>query len=112
EWVRNDLISTFGSAKIISIHRQYEDASTLAGFIVEDENSLLGVLLYFMEENACELVYLHAIKPGMGVGKMLIDQLIETLENKGIKKLWVITTNDNLEALAFYQKRGFHLVEV
>ncbi|MBK9123270.1 MAG: GNAT family N-acetyltransferase, partial [Chloroflexi bacterium] len=30
----------------------------------------------------------------------------------GIHRLWLITTNDNLDALRFYQKRGWHLVAV
>jgi len=112
EWVRNDLISQFGSEKIISIGKQYENASTLAGFIAENENTFSGVLLYSISGNECELVYVHAIKPGNGVGKNLIAKLIETVKNKAIERLWVITTNDNLEALAFYQKQEFNLVKV
>jgi ribosomal protein S18 acetylase RimI-like enzyme len=27
----------------------------------------------------------------------------------GCRRVWLITTNDNLEALGFYQKRGFVL---
>ena len=30
----------------------------------------------------------------------------------GCKQLWLITTNDNINALRFYQKRGFMLVAV
>jgi hypothetical protein len=31
---------------------------------------------------------------------------------QGCARLWVITTNDNVDALRFYQRRGFCLVEV
>jgi RimJ/RimL family protein N-acetyltransferase len=31
------------------------------------------------------------------------------LKEQGIHRLWVTTTNDNLAALGFYQKRGFRL---
>lgn len=31
---------------------------------------------------------------------------------QGCKRLFLSTTNDNLEALAFYQKRGFRLIRV
>jgi len=34
---------------------------------------------------------------------------VERLRAHGVHRLWVTTTNDNLSALAFYQKRGFHL---
>jgi ribosomal protein S18 acetylase RimI-like enzyme len=31
---------------------------------------------------------------------------------KGCRRLWLITTNDNTDALRFYQKHGFMLVAV
>jgi hypothetical protein len=31
---------------------------------------------------------------------------------QGCARLWVITTNDNVDALRFYQRRGFCLVRV
>jgi ribosomal protein S18 acetylase RimI-like enzyme len=34
------------------------------------------------------------------------------LENMDVKILKLITTNDNLQALKFYQKRGFRLMEI
>ena len=30
----------------------------------------------------------------------------------GCNRLWVITTNDNLDALRFYQRRGFRITKV
>jgi hypothetical protein len=27
---------------------------------------------------------------------------------RGCQRLWLVTTNDNLRALGFYQRRGFH----
>jgi Acetyltransferase (GNAT) family len=30
----------------------------------------------------------------------------------GCRRVWLITTNDNLRALRFYQRRGFRLVAV
>ena len=28
---------------------------------------------------------------------------------EGCRRVWLITTNDNLDALRFYQRRGYHL---
>ena len=30
----------------------------------------------------------------------------------GVERVWVVTTNDNLSALATYQRQGFRLVEL
>jgi ribosomal protein S18 acetylase RimI-like enzyme len=40
----------------------------------------------------------------------LIEAVKERAKSKGCRRLWLITTNDNLEALGFYQRRGFHLI--
>lgn len=112
EIVREDLISQFGSEYIISIKNQYKEAHKLDGFLAEEEEGIIGVLLYKIGSSECELVYIHTGKPGKGIGKLLIGRLIELLKSLKIKRLWVITTNDNLEALAFYQKQGFKISKV
>ena len=30
----------------------------------------------------------------------------------GCRRLWLVTTNDNVDALRFYQRRGFRLTEL
>jgi N-acetylglutamate synthase-like GNAT family acetyltransferase len=43
---------------------------------------------------------------------MLIDKAIEEARIRGCRRLFLITTNDNLNALGFYQKRGFEIVAI
>lgn len=33
-------------------------------------------------------------------------------QNSNSRRLWLVTTNSNLDALRFYQRRGLHLVRV
>jgi DNA-3-methyladenine glycosylase I len=42
----------------------------------------------------------------------LLAAIRQLAQTNGCRRLWLITTNDNLPALRFYQKRGFHLVAV
>ena len=55
------------------------------------------------------LVTLDALVEGAGVGTMLLDAAAEAARSAGCRRLWVITTNDNVHALRFYQRRGFAL---
>ena len=52
----------------------------------------------------------------IGVGSALIGAMEDTAIREGCRRLWLITTNDNLHALgfyqSFYQKRGFTLAAV
>ena len=53
-----------------------------------------------------------ACAKGRGIGSMLIDKVVEEARSRSCKRLFLITTNDNLNALGFYQKRGFEIVTV
>ena len=52
------------------------------------------------------------MEEGRGIGTALVEKVICKAKSLGAKRLWLITTNDNIEALGFYQKRGFSLVGV
>ena len=47
-----------------------------------------------------------------GVGTALIAAARRVAEASGARRLWLITTNDNVDALRFYQRRGFRLARV
>lgn len=55
---------------------------------------------------------ISSTRPGIGIGTRLIKAVTQAAQEAGCKRIWLITTNDNLDALRFYQKRGFRLVAV
>ena len=59
-----------------------------------------------------ELSALLAVDRGRGVGTALVAELVRGAGAAGIRAIRVTTTNDNLTALAFYQRRGFRLAEL
>ncbi len=50
--------------------------------------------------------------PGIGIGTVLIEKIKIEAKKADCYRLFVVTTNDNLNALKFYQKRGFVFKEV
>jgi hypothetical protein len=42
----------------------------------------------------------------------LIEAVASAVAAKGGRELWLVTTNDNVDALRLYQRRGFHLSDV
>ena len=46
---------------------------------------------------------------GQGVGRALIEAAGDALREAGVRRAWLVTTNDNLAALALYQKAGWRL---
>jgi ribosomal protein S18 acetylase RimI-like enzyme len=47
-----------------------------------------------------------------GVGSALVEAVARAVAVQGASQLWLVTTNDNLDALRFYQRRGFRLAEL
>ena len=68
-----------------------------------------GVLAYAVDEKpVCELVAIIAATPWRGAGTALIEALRRELGD-GFTRIRLMTTNDNVDALRFYQRRGFRL---
>ena len=44
-----------------------------------------------------------------GAGTALVDAVRGVAARAGCRTLWVLTTNDNVDGLRFYQRRGFRL---
>jgi N-acetylglutamate synthase-like GNAT family acetyltransferase len=60
----------------------------------------------------CEILTLHADEQWHRTGTALIEAVRLQARRQGCTRLRVITTNDNVDALRFYQRRGFRLVTV
>ena len=75
---------------------------------------LLGMLTYVpgRDWKQCEVLTLHADEQWHGTGTALIEAVRLLARRQGCTRLWVITTNDNVDALRFYQRRGFRVVMV
>jgi GNAT superfamily N-acetyltransferase len=79
----------------------------LPGFMVLENNKIIGLLTYHLENNSCEIVSLDSLTPNQGVGSKLIQKMIDKAKNDKYSRLWLITINDNIDAMKFYQKIGF-----
>jgi GNAT superfamily N-acetyltransferase len=73
---------------------------------------LVGVATYVVDGEACELLTLHARQRFTGVGTALVEAVVTAAREAGSRRLWVVTTNDNVDALRFYQRRGFRLTQL
>jgi len=80
---------------------------TLPGFIVYQDGFIVGLITYDIRDEECELVTLNSLLNKMGLGSSLLRSMEDAAREAGCKRIWLITTNDNVEALRFYQKRGF-----
>ncbi len=93
---------------VVSRGKVYQ-ADELPGFTALIENEPAGLLTYRIEQEEMEIVTLDSVREGRGVGSSLIEAARELAVKRNCRRIWLITTNDNLSALGFYQKRSFKL---
>ena len=102
------MADNWGSGKIVTRGKIY-DASKLPGFLAKEKEQTQGFITYRIDENEMEIISLNSFKERIGVGSSLIDAVKKIAESKSIKRIWLITTNDNYPAVSFYQRRGFRV---
>ena len=111
EWVRNFIIKNWGTEKVVA-HGKIFYPHKLSGFIAFKENKYLGLLTYYIKRKELEIITMNSLVRGRGIGSALL-KVVEKIAHKfKCKKIWLITTNDNIDALRFYQMRGFSIVAI
>lgn len=110
-WVRQFAIAHWG-ANIVAGHGMTYELDKQPGFIATKNGEWVGLITYHIEGSECEIVSINSLYEGLSVGTKLIEAVKQVALQAGYTRLWLITTNDNLHALHFYQKRGFMLVAV
>ena len=82
--------------------------------LAEAGGGMLGLLTYVPGPGweQCEVLTLHVTGQWHGVGTALIEAVEQLAAEHGCARLWLITTNDNVDALRFYQHRGFQLAAI
>ena len=83
--------------------------------VTKSNNEITGFLFYHPFGEAAVLIVALGVLPryqGHGIGQELLQRIEEYARSEGKRELLVVTSNDNLPALAFYQRNGFQLYEV
>ncbi len=107
-WTAKFIAQRWG-AEIVVAHGKVYHPHELPGFMATENDDRVGLVTYHIDGNACEIVTLDSLYPNRGIGTMLIDAVKLAFQQSRCARLWLITTNDNVHALRFYQRRGFVL---
>jgi ribosomal protein S18 acetylase RimI-like enzyme len=105
-WAERLVSERFASHRIVS-RGVLHDVRTLPGLIAESQGVLVGLLQYRVLGEQFEVVVLIAVSPRRGVGRFLLREAEPIARSHGCKRLWLITTNDNTDAIAFYGAIGW-----
>ena len=101
-------------ALVIAVHGTVFHPAELPGFLAElpgqqNGGQPVGLLTYQVAGGALEIVTLNAVRRLAGLGTALLGYAVDEARREGCREIRLTTTNDNVEGLRFYQRRGFRL---
>ena len=108
-WVAELIVERWGAPTVVGRGGSW-DPVELPGFAAFEGERCVGLVTYELDGPACEIVTIDALVEGEGVGTALLEAVEQAARAHGCERVQLLTTNNNLRALAFYQKRGFRLV--
>lgn len=110
--VTSFFIKHWGSTEMV-ISTGVFKCDELDGFAyIDEKQEIIGLVTYDIRKDECEIISLDSIQEGKGIGNRLMKEVENLAAQKGCTKITLITTNDNINALKFYQKRGYRLIKV
>lgn len=110
-WVRLFLLEHLGSTRVVSrgvLHR----VESLPGFVALDGGEPAGLVSYSVVRREFEVVTLHAVASGRGIGSALLGAARQQATALRCSRLWLVTTNDNRLGIRFYKRSGLTLVRI
>ncbi len=106
EWASEFLLEHSKSDRLFAGGREYF-LFELLGFKAVQDDRLIGLVLYHIAEAACRIITIHSLVEGMGFGTELLKAASKAGVEAGCKRVCAGVTNDNTDALRFFQTRGF-----
>ena len=110
-WLREFVRAHWGAEELVDRQRVLRPAEH-PGFVAENAGAVVGVVTHAIRAGACEVTMLNSLHAGHGIGGALLEAVLAEARAQGCRRLWLLTTNDNLNALRFYQKRGLRLARL
>lgn len=112
EFVNEQIIGSW-SGPFVASKGILHDTRTHKGFTaVNEEGEVVGYILYTIVDSDCEITVLESLCKSQGIGSALINAVKKVAKEAGCTRIWLITTNDNTNAIRFYQRFGFLLCAV
>jgi N-acetylglutamate synthase-like GNAT family acetyltransferase len=109
-WIRELFDRRWGGQEQVENGDVYRP-SDLPGFIATIADEPVGYAALRIVDDMAEIGVVDAIRPRIGIGTRLVAALEVAARSHGLRRFRAVTTNENLEAQAFYAALGFQLVD-
>ena len=106
--INNFIIEQWFTTKMI-IRGNEIDMTTVEGIFALEGGKIIGLITYILNDETLEITSLDSLCENKGIGTALLTKVVDEAKVRNCKRIVLITTNDNINAMRFYQKRGFDM---
>lgn len=107
-----ELMDKYWGGEPLVVRAQKYYPSNLEGIFALKKDEIIGFLFFDVQDESCEIVVFEVFKKFQGIGTKMLEKLKGIANDKGCNRIFLMTNNDNLDALRFYQRRGFHICAI
>lgn len=76
------------------------------------DSSFGGIITFFEKDHSIHIVSLDTVMSNQGIGTSLLNSLTELAVKRHKSAIYVETTNDNCDAIRFYQTHDFDIYDL
>ena len=111
-WIKDLIIKKWEGPEVV-VHGEVFFPHLLPGFVaVTPSGDKVGLVTYSNHDDVWEIITLNSLLLGIGIGKALLSRIFGFARKMGGKRLIITTTNDNTDAIRFYQKQGYVITAI
>src|SRR5208283_896292 len=98
-WIKNIYIQTWSGDICVSRGKVQKVDDFTGGFVAEISGQNVGFVTYTVTGSELEITGLVSLKEKSGIGSELVKAVIDLGKKQKIKKICLLTTNDNLNGI-------------
>lgn len=112
DWARSLIAGHQGGDHRVARLGELLDPLAQEGIVAELDGRPIGLLTVHEGGRGLEVLTLHSERRGLGAGSRLLETALRVAAASDAGRLWLVTTNDNLDAIRWYLRRGMTVATV
>ncbi len=112
EWAAAVLSAHGGGVAEVARHGELLNPLEHEGIVAELDGRPVALLTVNESPKGLEVLTLHSEVRGVGAGTRLLETALRVAVASDAPRLWLVTTNDNVEAIVWCLRRGMHVAGV
>ena len=112
DWARRLIGDHQGGDHRVARLGELLDPTEQEGIVAELDGRPIGLLTVHETDRGLEVLTLHSEVGGIGAGTRLLETALRVAQASHAPRLWLVTSNDNLDAISWYLRRGMTVAQV